>query len=150
MRKKIVAAVLAAIVAVGEIPASMYAAETGAFETQAAGSDIAQLSEVDSGSCGNGVTYTLDGEGTLVLSGDGEIAAQAFFERKDIKKVVIEDGITGIGDHAFWGCSALTDADIPSSVKSIGFMAFFQCSNMTSVGNRSEERRGRERVYVSV
>ena len=50
-----------------------------------------------------------------------------------IKKVVIENGVTSIGDEAFAECSDLTSITIPNSVTSIGSDAFFVCSSLTSV-----------------
>lgn len=54
---------------------------------------------------------------------------------KDIHKgtFVIPDGVTSIGIHAFYGCSALTSVTIPDSVTSIGNWAFSGCSCLTSV-----------------
>ena len=50
-----------------------------------------------------------------------------------ITGVEIKDGVTSIGDYAFYGCSALTSITIPSSVTSIGINAFKWCSNLASV-----------------
>ncbi len=50
-----------------------------------------------------------------------------------IKKVVIENGVTNIGDWAFAGCSGLTSVSIPNSVTIIGRYAFNGCSNLPSV-----------------
>ena len=41
--------------------------------------------------------------------------------------------LTGIGGHAFHGCSGLTDVVIPNSVTSIGAGAFSSCSSLTHV-----------------
>ena len=50
-----------------------------------------------------------------------------------IKKVLIEDGVTSIGDFAFCGCLGLTSVTIPNSVTSIGEAAFYDCLCLTSV-----------------
>ena len=52
---------------------------------------------------------------------------------KDIKKVIIEDGVASIGDKAFCYCSALESVTIPGSVIAIGTEAFFQCYALTAV-----------------
>ena len=48
----------------------------------------------------------------------------------DIKKVVIEDGVTSIGYKAFNQCSNLTSVTIPDSVTWIGRIAFQSCISL--------------------
>ncbi|MCX4313088.1 MAG: leucine-rich repeat protein [Clostridia bacterium] len=52
---------------------------------------------------------------------------------KEIKHITIPDGVTSIGDRAFYGCSSLTSITIPNSVMSIGSGAFWGCSSLTSM-----------------
>jgi len=47
--------------------------------------------------------------------------------------VEIPNGVTRIGDHAFYGYSGLTSITIPNSVTSIGRGAFYRCTGLTSV-----------------
>ena len=47
--------------------------------------------------------------------------------------VVIPEGVTSIGDQAFYSCAGLTSVVIPEGVASIGSSAFRFCSNLTSV-----------------
>ena len=54
-------------------------------------------------------------------------------DREKIKRVVIKDGVTSIGDWAFRECSNLTSVTIPNSVTSIRRSAFGGCSGLTSV-----------------
>ena len=55
-------------------------------------------------------------------------------QKKDnVKKVVIEDGVTSIGESAFNNCYSLTSITIPDSVTSIENYAFANCSNLTSI-----------------
>ena len=48
-------------------------------------------------------------------------------------KLVINDGVTSIGDEAFFNCDGLVEVIIPNSVTIIGNSAFFQCTNLTSI-----------------
>ena len=89
---------------------------------------------VDSGSCGENVTWTLDGNGTLTISGMGDMDNDVYFYRKgNIKTVIIEPGVTSIGDGAFFNCTGLTSVTIPDSVTRIGYSAFEGCTGLTSV-----------------
>ena len=47
-----------------------------------------------------------------------------------IKAVTISDGITTIGNSAFWNCNRLMYADIPKGVTEIGQSAFAECENL--------------------
>ena len=48
--------------------------------------------------------------------------------------VSIPNGVTSIGDDAFYNCSGLTEITIPDSVTSIGDYAFYDCTNLTIYG----------------
>lgn len=104
--------------------------------------DISDAKVVTSGSCGEKVTYVLDSDGVLTISGSGDMKSPAlsglfpWFADDcglDIKSVVIENGVTGIGDLAFEGCSNLISVEIPESMESIGYWAFDGCENMNAV-----------------
>jgi hypothetical protein len=88
---------------------------------------------VDSGSCGDNVTYTLDSDGVLTISGTGTIRDRAFINNTNIQCVVIEDGVTSIGKSAFNKCSSLTSVTIPDSVTSIGNNAFESCTKLVNI-----------------
>ena len=89
------------------------------------------------GECGEHVTWTLDEEGTLTISGTGDMydygSAPWKENRASINAVVIEDGVTSIGDRAFYSCESLTSVTIPDSVTAIGDSAFYYCKSLTSV-----------------
>ena len=78
------------------------------------------------------LTWTLDADGTLNISGKGAMKNYNYYDnpspasqKKDsVKKVVIEDGVTSIGNSAFDSCSNLTSITIPDSVSSIGNFVF--------------------------
>ncbi|MGN1478541.1 MAG: leucine-rich repeat protein [Acutalibacteraceae bacterium] len=87
-----------------------------------------------SGSCGDNVTYTFDSAtGLLTISGTGEMYDAAFKYSSLIKAVVIEDGVTTIGNDAFRACGNLSRVTIPDSVTKIGDNAFYGCSMLSSL-----------------
>ena len=86
----------------------------------------------DSGTCGTNLTWTyVEATHTLTISGEGSMANYSsntmpwYPYRKEMTKVIIENGVTSIGDYAFYGCSGLTSITIPNSVAYIGFWALF-------------------------
>lgn len=93
-----------------------------------------------SGECGENLTWTLDDDGTLAISGTGDMTD---FERhsdipwenekKSITKIVIEDGVTSIGKLAFEYCDNLERVTIPQSVNKIGDDAIYSCDNLLSI-----------------
>lgn len=97
---------------------------------------------VASGECGAdgaSVAWTLDSEGTLTISGAGDMAdynAETIpwkDVKAQIKSAVIANGVTNIGNATLYGCSGLTSVTIPNSVTAIGRNAFYGCSGLTSV-----------------
>ena len=95
-----------------------------------------------SGACGDNLTWTLDGDGTLTISGTGKMWDSDYYNDYDvpwadflasIEKVVISKGVTSIGNEAFKWCERLTNVTIPDSITSIGNSAFYDCSSLTSV-----------------
>ena len=98
--------------------------------------DAARLEIVDAGTCGDHLTWTLDSEGTLTISGEGEMEDDNHPWNNSIEKiktVIIENGVTSIGDDAFYKCSSLTSIELPSSVTRIGDSALLGCSSLTSI-----------------
>ena len=79
------------------------------------------------------ISWTLSDDGTLTISGTGDIKNNAWEYRSDIKNVVIEYGVTSIGDRAFSSCTSLTSVTIPESVTSIGKEAFAHCWLLPSI-----------------
>ena len=92
-----------------------------------------------SGICGENLTWTLDAAGTLTVSGTGAMkdynyrGAPWYQSRDSIKTVVIESGVTTIGDSAFEDCSSLTSITIPEGVTTIGGRAFEDCTSLSSI-----------------
>ena len=127
MKKRLLSFVLAALMIASLLPATALAADI-----------------VDSGTCGaegdgSNLTWTLDSEGVLTISGSGDmhgydhLGAPWYGIRSPVKSAVIADGVTSIGDSAFFDCTSLTSVTIPDSVTSIGEYAFYNCTSLTSV-----------------
>lgn len=92
----------------------------------------------DSGSLGDGLYWNLNDEGTLTISGQGDIPNEIWGWGESVKKIVIEEGVTGIGDMGLIQCTNLTSVTIPSSVTSIGEGVFSDCTSLTTVSFADE------------
>ena len=66
-------------------------------------------------------------DGVGIIPRDAEVIHPgAFKDCKELKSVIIPEGIRGIGDEAFMGCRNLEDVVLPSTLRFIGQMAFFE------------------------
>ena len=136
--KRITAVAAAAALAIS----FTFPAELGLADLGVCGNAIA-ASAASSGNCGDSgsnVTWLLDDNGTLTISGSGKIEDYRsdidqpwYSNRSDITSVVIEPGVTSIGSQAFYECSNLTSITIPSGLTSIGEQAFGNCTGLTSI-----------------
>ena len=86
-----------------------------------------------------GVTYTYE-NGTLTFQGSGAIEKQVNGEENSWRsykdtatKLVVEVGITEIGDSAFSGFTKLQEISLPKGLKLLGNNCFEKCSSLTSV-----------------
>lgn len=114
-----------------------------------------------SGKCGTGITWTLTPDGVLTLSGSGKtedtpyyrmwsehenyikelvveegittIGESLFYELPALKKVTLPNSLLEIGNQAFFGCASLNEIELPSSLVSLGDYAFSECANITSI-----------------
>lgn len=85
------------------------------------------------GYCGLYATYELDAEGTLTVSGKGDLYDHFFEKREDIKKVVLEGGITGVGLRTFANCPNLEEVVLADSVKVLSPKCFYECTALTKI-----------------
>ena len=89
-----------------------------------------------SGFCGPHLKWHLTDYGVLTISGKGimkDYTSWSPWIYDSVKRVIIADGVTTIGDNAFNGCSSLTSVTIGNSVTTIGHEAFSGCTNLQKV-----------------
>lgn len=112
---------------------------------------------VKEGTCGENLMWTLDESGVLTVSGTGEIPAEEWQADNLITKVIIEDGVTAIGDSAFYWCRSLTEVTIAGSVITIAEEAFYDCRMLSKVtiedgvkeiGDNAFGRCSLENIYI--
>ena len=111
--------------------------------------------EIESGICGLDVMWSFDDEGTLTISGNGDMLCNKDLPNSDesetfaiyvddtiygydkyiseIKKIVVSEGVTGISEGAFHLAKSLTSVYLPSTLSSVNSFAFCGCENITSV-----------------
>ena len=92
-----------------------------------------------SGICGENLTWTLDENGLLSISGTGAMNNYTSNEspwaqyKAQISQICIAPGVTSIGDYAFREHDGFNDITIPGSVEIIGKHAFEECSDLDVV-----------------
>lgn len=91
----------------------------------------------ESGSCGADLDWTLE-EGTLTISGRGDMTdftesamAPWYPHREEIVRISLPNGLTSIGNLAFYGCEELNTVVLPDSVTRVGAYAFAECTGLT-------------------
>ena len=95
----------------------------------------AEMPGVASGKCGDDLTWKLDGNGLLTISGTGamyDFEEEAPWLALEPQKLVLEEGITHISDSAFYRCTSLTGTlKLPDSLTSVGYSTFCGCKELT-------------------
>ena len=163
--KRLISFLLALVLCVGMLPAGVWAdtiqTEEAAEQTEAA-QEIEEMEEPAetpeepeleeeagfsadgnpmSGDLGDGLTWSLDEEGVLVISGSGDMpdynsgskTAPWYERRQEILGVYIDQGVTRIGAYAFSSLQNLDSVVIEDSVKSIGRFSFSGCTSLGEI-----------------
>ena len=100
---------------------------------------IPDVEILGSGKCGENVTWVLDSERILTISGQGAMEDFEYDEAPwdsysgTILEIIIEPGVTAIGTYAFSGCYHVTEVDIPIGFTAINARAFSSCECLTRV-----------------
>ncbi len=128
----------AAVVAVGVGVGGVAMLNKGKDAPAASSSSEAAI--IASGKCGDGISWSLDENGVLWLSGEGKMddyesadVSPWAKKRGRIVEVNFENGITTVGGYAFRNCSRLQKVTLPSSLQSIKQSAFNHCAELTSI-----------------
>lgn len=105
-----------------------------------AGKTLVKAEEINaSGKLGVTITYTFDEDtGVMILTGTGATYSQSYpyfnqADREKLKKLIIGDGITSIGERMFDQCENLTEIEFPETLTYIGFYTFGHCKSLTNL-----------------
>ena len=91
------------------------------------------------GMCGENLSWSLSGDGTLEVTGSGAMydywsyEIPWYNERSAITKVIISRGVSNISRYAFSHCACLSSVEIADTVASIDQYAFFNCVSLSAV-----------------
>lgn len=143
---RLLAAVLALTMLCEMLPLAAFAqSDIGQAVTAAVQNTEEENSTVtNTGSCGENVTWSLDSDGVVTVSGTGEMSNYGWYGDVNpnrvfqdlsgsVRKVVIEDGVKNVGSSVFFRLENLTDVTIPDSVTSIGVDSFNYCTALESI-----------------
>ncbi len=99
-----------------------------------------EIGVISAGICGDSIVYTLDSTGTLTLAGKGatynyhsKSVAPWFIYADSIKEIIIEDGITSLGNQLFRNCINAEYLTLPDMLEVIGKNVFISCSSLKEV-----------------
>ncbi|MBR5157744.1 MAG: leucine-rich repeat domain-containing protein [Clostridia bacterium] len=95
-------------------------------------------SAAENGTCGNSLNWVLDEEGTLTISGEGDMDdwkshLYVPWTYLDVKNIVVNEGVTSIGNYAFSYCINAQSVTISGTVTSIGTLSFNKCSGLSEI-----------------
>lgn len=91
------------------------------------------------GTCGDDLTWSLDNNGVLTISGTGDMTVYSYREvpwysnRNDIQSVIVESGVNSLSIYAFRDCTALKTVTIEDGLTTIGDFAFYDCQTLESI-----------------
>ncbi len=98
--------------------------------------NVLATDEIASGSCGENMTWSFASDGTLTITGSGNMSGDTcpWIDYKDqVKNVVFNGNITSISDRAFQENTNLETIFLPDSITEIGIRSFAQCTSLKTV-----------------
>lgn len=153
--KKILSIMLSVVLLAEMLSTVSYALESNRAELKAeSASNIKKGEDEDtiSGTCGEDVVWELNEKtGVLTISGKGAMYDYEYYNsyggyvdapwwggpltywNRTIKKVVVSDGVTNVGDYAFYRCKGLTDVKLGKDVEIIGEASFFDSDSLKEI-----------------
>lgn len=105
-------------------------------EARTHAAEVRNATIVDSGTTGESLTWTLDSNGLLTISGTGFISGDRPWltnHTEDIRSVVVEEGVTQLSSYTFSDCVNLVSVSLPMTLTSCGDGSFRNCSSLTSL-----------------
>lgn len=140
--KKFSKVMFAAAVVLVMLCTAVFAAPSAVMTNDTAGE--APVSEdsatlfAESGVCGDHLTWTLDADGTLTISGEGNMYdwsahSNPFNQSTKIKKVVVKEGVKNISDRTFLNCTSIESVELPDGLTTIEGSAFHNCASLKKV-----------------
>lgn len=101
---------------------------------------------VASGECGPSLTFTLNANGVLLISGSGAMDDFNSYTggpwssfSSSIKEVVLLEGVTSVGDYAFYNCTGMRTLTLPGSIEAIGISPFDSCTSLNTLNYNIKE-----------
>lgn len=102
--------------------------------------DTVNLNTIASGTCGDNITWKVDKNGVLSLRGTGSMDNYYYIDytpwcqfKKTIRKIILGEGITSVGDYAFANCELVEKISLPNTITTIGEYAFGGSQSLTAV-----------------
>ena len=116
-------------------------ASLGVFSLTASAAEATIIAQGECGAEGSSVQWKYDNTGTLTISGTGAMADYSsstsdlpwYVYKTEVTTVVVENGVTHVGENCFRGFDNLTTATIADSVETLGEFAFYFASKLESV-----------------
>ena len=117
------------------VPTETEKTETVEFE-------LPEVKAAGSGTCGGNLRWAISwtNEVTLTITGTGSMTnysssskAPWYASRNTITKIVIENGVTSIGDYAVNGLSKVKNIQIANSIQTVGEWAFANCESLKAI-----------------
>ena len=118
-----------------EIRQALMAAEEEKYNVPTVSQEIPE-----NGTCGQGLSWDLTADGTLTIRGEGQMdfytqdrPAPWYGGREIIRQVVLEEGVTSVGQRAFIDCTALETVIFPETLERIDEEGFRNCTALQTI-----------------